>query len=208
MQNGPVLYHPDTQFLLRSRLPFSDNFLMTQGLAKYHARAPRYILNTDDNFLIRIAGPRQIPWEEGTEIKNVSLTGLAFTAPEDLCPLLGEVIKIQFSVPGSQQMACHAIVTRLETAANSEMLVGVHFYKLEMAHRIVLAQGLSQKFKNQQKKHIKTDSGTSHFSFANIPTIFLMGVLLYLWVAFMYGFIAWGATGWLDGLSQFFNGLS
>lgn len=122
---------------------------MAQTLARYHARSPRYILNTEDDFLVRIAGPRQIPWEEGTEIRNVSLTGLAFTAPEDLCPLLGEVIKIQFMVPGGQQMACHAIVTRLEEDRESVMLVGVHFYKLEMAHRIVLAQGLSKRFREQ-----------------------------------------------------------
>jgi hypothetical protein len=180
---------------------------MTQGLAKYHARAPRYILNTDDNCLIRIAGPRQVPWEEGTEIKNVSLTGLAFTAPEDLCPLLGEVIKIQFTVPGSQQMACYGIVTRLESFDQQGMLVGVHFYKLEMAHRIVLAQGISRKFKDQKKKakEINLDSSTLLPYF---PQLFIMGALLYMWVAFMYAFFVWGATGWVEGLIKFFSGLA
>lgn len=122
---------------------------MAQTLARYHARSPRYILNTEDDFFVRVAGPRQTPWEEGTEIRNVSLTGLAFTAPDDLCPLLGEVVKIQFMIPGGQQMACHAIVTRLEEDREGVMLVGVHFYKLEMAHRIVLAQGLSKRFREQ-----------------------------------------------------------
>ncbi|RYZ81252.1 MAG: PilZ domain-containing protein, partial [Proteobacteria bacterium] len=74
---------------------------MNQNLARFHARSPRYILNTQDDSLIRVAGPRQVPWEEGTEIKNVSLTGLAFTAPGDLCPILGEIIKIQFLIPGA-----------------------------------------------------------------------------------------------------------
>src|ERR1044071_8751962 len=114
---------------------------MTQSLAKYHARAPRYILNTDDDYLIRIAGPKQVPWEEGTEIRNVSLTGLAFTAPEDLCPVLGEIIRIQFVIPGGKQMACHAIVTRVDWDREQVNLVAVHFYKLEMSHRIMLAQG-------------------------------------------------------------------
>jgi hypothetical protein len=182
-------------------------FFMTQGLAKYHARAPRYILNTDDNFLIRIAGPRQVPWEEGTEIKNVSLTGLAFTAPEDLCPLLGEVIKIQFTVPGSQQMACHGIVTRLESIETDLMLVGIHFYKLEMPHRIVLAQGISRKFKDQHKKakDLEVDP-TLLLPF--FPQIFMMSTLLYLWVMFMYAFFAWGATGWIEGITKFISGLS
>lgn len=122
------------------------------SLARYHGRSPRYILNTEDDSLVRVAGPKQTPWEEGTEIKNVSLTGLAFTAPEDLCPLLGEVIKIQFTPPGSRQMACYGIVTRLENITPSQMLVGVHFYKLEMSQRIVLAQGLARKFKEAQDR--------------------------------------------------------
>jgi hypothetical protein len=43
-------------------------------------------------------------------------------------------------------MACHAIVTRLEQLENEKILVGVHFYKLEMSHRINLARGLVEKF--------------------------------------------------------------
>lgn len=126
---------------------------MTQSLAKYHSRSPRYILQPQDNTLVRVAGPTQIPWEEGTEIKNISLSGLAFTAPTDLCPLVGEFIKIQFHVPGSAEMACYGLVTRLEPHGNSEMLVGIQFYKLEMAHRIVLLQGLAQKLRDQIQSH-------------------------------------------------------
>jgi hypothetical protein len=36
------------------------------SLARYHGRSPRYILNTEDESLVRVAGPKQIPWEEGT----------------------------------------------------------------------------------------------------------------------------------------------
>ncbi len=99
--------------------------------------------------MIRVAGPTQVPWEEGTEIKNISLSGLAFTAPHELCPIVGEFIKIQFHVPTSNEMACYGLVTRLEPLGTSEMLVGIQFYKLEMAHRIVLLQGLAQKLKEQ-----------------------------------------------------------
>lgn len=184
---------------------------MSQSLAKYHARAPRYILNTDDDYLIRIAGPRQIPWEEGTEIRNVSLTGLAFTAADDLCPILGEVIKIQFSIPGGRQMACHAVVTRLESDRQDakqdvkKILVGVHFYKLEMAHRLVLAQGISKKFKDHHYKKVKDLEEDPTNLLQYFPQIFMMGCLVYLWLACMYGHIAWGPTGWVEGLSPFFK---
>ncbi len=126
---------------------------MSKSLAKYHARSPRYILQPIDEQLIRIAGPLQTPWEEGTEIQNISLTGLAFTAAPDLCPIVGEFIKIEFSVPNSKKMACNALVVRLEKLTEKKMiLVGVKFIKLDVAHRIVLAQNLAKKLKNQQTR--------------------------------------------------------
>lgn len=154
------------------------------SLARYHGRSPRYILNTEDDSLVRVAGPKQIPWEEGTEIKNVSLTGLAFTAPDDLCPLLGEVVKIQFTPPGSKQMACYGIVTRLENISESRMLVGVHFYKLEMSQRIALAQGLARKFKeNQERGHIDDllNRSQGQPSLAHLPQLVMMALLAFAW---------------------------
>ncbi len=117
---------------------------MTQ-LAKYHGRAPRYVLNTEDNNLIRYSGSERWSWEEKTEIRNVSLTGLSFLAPADLSPLLGEIIKIEFVIPGAKQMACYAIVIRIDNDNEFENSVAVHFYKLDRLQRINLLQGLSQK---------------------------------------------------------------
>lgn len=176
---------------------------MSQGLARFHARSPRYILNTDDDCLIRVSGPQQIPWEEGTIIKNVSLTGLVFSAHEDLCPTLGEVIKLQFMAPGGHPMACHAIVTRLESTNPGEMAVAVHFYKVDMGHRIALAQGLSKKFREQLRRE-KAQTRTSLTERA--PYIFLMMSALWLWSFLFYGMIAWGAAGLWQVFMLFFNG--
>lgn len=156
---------------------------MNQNLARYHARAPRYILNTEDDSLIRVAGPRQTPWEEGTEIKNVSLTGLAFTALDDLCPILGEIIKIQFSAPGAKQMASHAIVTRLDPLEDNKVLVGLHFYKMEMGHRVALAQGLARKLKDiSDREKILSMQDKSKFSLLkNFPQVLLMLNYFVLW---------------------------
>lgn len=159
---------------------------MAQGLARYHGRAPRYILNTQDDSLIRVAGPRQMPWEEGTEIKNISLTGLAFIAPSDLCPLLGEVIKIQFEVPGSQQMACYAVVTRIDPLKNQKMLVGVHFYKLEMSQRIALAQGLSRKLKDQMDQESVLNNAQINLTAKDFFKVLLMSSLLAIWSWLMW----------------------
>jgi hypothetical protein len=157
---------------------------MNQNLARYHARSPRYILNTEDDCLVRVAGPRQVPWEEGTEIKNVSLTGLAFTAPEDLCPILGEIIKIQFQAPGAKQMASYAIVTRLDPLENDKILVGLHFYKMEMGHRVALAQGLAKKLKEiaDREKILHMQDGGKGFSLSeNFPQFVLMVNYFLIW---------------------------
>jgi PilZ domain. len=167
------------------------------SLARYHARSPRYILNTQDDSLIRVAGPHQTPWEEGTEIKNVSLTGLAFMAPSDLCPLLGEVIKIQFIPPGGKQMACYGIVTRLDEVGES-MLVGIHFYKLEMAHRITLAQGLARRLKEQQDRG-ELDSllnkSPSKFSLSSLPHLVIMMLLGMSWMGMIFALMKFEYTG-------------
>lgn len=131
---------------------------MTHSLAKYHGRAPRYILNTEDDNLIRFSGSERWPWEEKTEIRNISLTGLSFLAPADLSPLIGEIIKIQFSVPTGKQMACYAIVIRIEEENKFENLLAVHFYKLDRLQRINLLQGLSEKNIVTKKSEINPTS--------------------------------------------------
>ncbi len=132
---------------------------MVSHLAQYVTRHPRYVLQPHDNTLIRVAGPQQTPWEEGTEIYNVSLTGLAFTAPADLCPLLGEGIRIQFEAPGKEQMACMAMVSRVQPVGKTTMLVGVKFLKLDMSQRLWIAQGLARKLKEQmEKKNLESKS--------------------------------------------------
>jgi hypothetical protein len=67
----------------------------------------------------------------------------------DLCPIVGEFIKIQFKLPGGKPMACHALVTRLESRKNHRILVGVQFQKLQNSHKLLLVQALSEKLRNQ-----------------------------------------------------------
>ncbi len=168
--------------------PISET--MPQSLAKYHQRFPRYILNTDDDSLIRLAGPRQEPWEEGTEIQNVSLTGLAFTAPQDLCPSLGEVIKVQFRVPGSESMASLALVSRLERKNAHVTNVAVHFYKMELSQRVFLAQSLLNKMNAKKGAMNVTNLWKLSFSLSlALLLTFFWSALLYF--AFFYPFEMW-----------------
>lgn len=141
---------------------------MTTSLARYHARAPRYILNTQDDSLIRLSGAEQLSWEENTELRDVSLTGLSFTAPQDLSPQIGEVIKIQFSVPGSLQMACYAVVIRIEKLGMLDNLIGVHFYKLDRTQRLNIVQGLNPKIKKLKPDDSEKESNAPLIAFAGL----------------------------------------
>ncbi len=129
---------------------------MSGSLAKYHARSPRYVLNTLDNSLVRFSGAERFSWEEKTELMNISLSGLSFTAPLDLSPQLGEVIKIQFEVPGSEMMACFGIVTRIQQTDQYENEIATHFYKLDRIQRINLVQGLAKKLDTKVYKDKKS----------------------------------------------------
>ena len=153
--------------------------LMTTSLARYHARAPRYILNTEDNSLIRLSGAEQLSWEEKTELRDVSLTGLSFLAPQDLSPQIGEVIKIQFSVPGSEQMACYAVVIRIEKINQFDNLIGVHFYKLDRTQRLNLVQGLSDKVQ------AKDSGGIQQRKITNVISIVGLVLTLACWLFLM-----------------------
>ncbi len=125
---------------------------MTDTSFKHYARAPRYVLRPFENQLIRFSGPQNEPWEEQTEIENLSMTGLIFSAPRSLCPGTGELVKIQFEVPGSVQMACYAVVTRLETEDSSDFVkVAVKFENLLPAHRNVLRRGLGIRLQSENE---------------------------------------------------------
>lgn len=160
---------------------------MVSNLAQYVARSPRYILQPHDNTLIRVAGPHQVPWEEGTFIHNVSLSGLAFTAPTDLCPMIGETIRIQFDTQSQGQMACLALVIRLQKATNSSMLVAVKFSKMDVAQRLLLAQALTEKLKDQadeidgaQKKRIWKNARTRLFLGMAFITLWMI-LMQFVW---------------------------
>lgn len=161
---------------------------MVGSLAKYVARAPRYILQPDDNTLIRLAGPQQTPWEEGTEIQNISLSGLAFTAPADLTPLIGEVVKIQFEAPQASQMACYGLVTRLENRGaslhnngkNSTTLVAVKYLKLDLPQRLYLSHALSRRLREQQARQQREEFFAQWRS--KLPQAVLAWFFLGLWM--------------------------
>lgn len=164
---------------------------MTSTLSKYISRSPRYILQPEDNTLIRLAGPNQVPWEEGTEVVNMSTTGLAFTAPSDLCPVVGEVVKVQFDVPGATGMAAFALVIRVEPKnakgekSTSTMLVATQFVQMDTSQKLHIAQGLGKKLASKIKdaNEILVSANPRKKMFYYVGIVF---VLLLLWLGLFF----------------------
>lgn len=99
---------------------------------------------------MRLAGPQQVPWEEGTEIKNVSATGLAFTAPLDLLPKVQERIRIQFSLPGGESLATFAKVVRIDKMHRERALVATEFDFINLRQKQLVLESLIKRAKLEQ----------------------------------------------------------
>lgn len=183
---------------------------MSENTAHYIQRSPRYILLPQDNCFIRVAGPQQTPWEEGTEVRNVSNTGLSFTAPSILTPVVGEMIRVQFHVPGSQQMACHARVVRVEEMNPNDSLVGIEFESLNEAQQWNLMRGLVKKRVSENDNVIDLYAQTSLPSSPFVKLLFFLSVGLSLFFSafllfFMFRFLV-DPTG-MEGLFLFIKNI-
>jgi hypothetical protein len=162
---------------------------MSLQLAKYVARAPRYVLQPQDDTFIRLGGPHQSPWEENTEILNLSLTGLSFVAPADLCPIVGEIIKIQFEIPNTGPLACLGLITRLDVINDHQMQVGLHFVKLDPLHKLELIQALAKKLKIRPTSPSKKLTSKMLFSFIKqnkLAIVSFISVILFLTSLLVY----------------------
>ncbi len=172
---------------------------MNQVLNQHIQRSPRYVLVPQDNCLIRLAGPKQTPWEEGTEIRDVSNTGLSFTAPMDLSPKLGEVIRVEFTVPGSKQMAAYAKVVRLEKMDQLNQVIAVEFELLNSAQRWNLKEGIGKKIDTETEKVITMGNTVSEvYSEA-------MGPLVKILFFFSVGVSLFSASFLLFAIFKFLN---
>jgi PilZ domain len=94
-----------------------------------------------------------------TQFVNVSETGLAFLISRESAPRIGEFIKVEFPVPGGEQIAWFAKVVRLEELHEppwwsnkrpqieaEEIIVGVQFHELPEGHRQAIREHLHDKF--------------------------------------------------------------
>jgi hypothetical protein len=126
---------------------------VSSNVKKIRYRAPRYTLRPYDAKGMRFSRKRKGAKIFETQIINVSETGMAFRVESENAPQIGEVIKVEFNVPGERyKIAWFANVVWLETPYHvalrkkEEVKAGIQFHSLPERHRQILSAGLKAKF--------------------------------------------------------------
>lgn len=173
---------------------------MAQLLRKFIPRAPRYTLGPDDNQSFRFALNSNSQNSYSTRFVNVSESGLAFITSKDSSPHVGELIKVEFPVPGSEQVAWFARVVRVEIISggpwwkaadyeedNLEILVAIRFINLPQGHKQAIRQGLETRYFEIQKEKRKLQAQRFMNTIAeHYKKIFVYLLCLASALAFMY----------------------
>lgn len=133
---------------------------MSNAAKKFIPRAPRYVIRSDDDQLVRFtADLKNTERYSTTRFVNLSATGLAFVTQIDVAPRIGEFIKVEFPLPSGERMAWFAKVARIEVwrkstsfLASSEnyddsndILVGLEFQQFSPSHRERIQHAIEEK---------------------------------------------------------------
>lgn len=134
---------------------------MAEALRKFHNRAFRYVLRTQDNHDMRFA-LESMAGEAGIErtiLLNLSETGCAFLVDPGVEVAMGERIKVEIPVPQGERIAWWGRVVRIEEhepngwlfssdafRGDAKVKVGVRFEPLPEGHSRALRKGLEQSF--------------------------------------------------------------
>lgn len=139
---------------------------MSQVLQKFIPRAPRYVLRPGDSEVLRFAPNGSNNQTHQTKIINLSQTGIAFLVETPQSPKIGDLIKIEFAIPASEQVAWWAKVVRIEAASQSRwwdqrdetnspshVVVAVTYVEMPDGHRREIQKGLNQRYKQLRKQY-------------------------------------------------------
>lgn len=128
---------------------------MSEAVKKFFKRAPRYVLRPQDSKMLRLA-PRDRRRHKiyEMEIIDISETGMGFIVDWHYLPSIGEILKVEFTVPAKDsKIAWYARVMRLEGPEErpgtmkhfSGVKVGVEFINMPKGHLEQLKKGIEQR---------------------------------------------------------------
>tara|TARA_Y100000817_G_scaffold261155_1_gene215526 strand:+ start:32 stop:712 length:681 start_codon:yes stop_codon:yes gene_type:complete len=142
-----------------------------QTLHKFVPRATRFVLRPEDNRLLLYKPQPRLAPTHSTEILNISATGVAFVTERDIAPKLGEIIKMEFTIPGGEKIAWFGRVVRTEEfeartwmrtsfghPSLDQIIIGIHFENMPETQKDKLSKGISKRIhqlqSNNRKRHL------------------------------------------------------
>lgn len=126
--------------------------------SRYHPRAPRYVFRPMDQRLMRIKSEEKKAIAVAARIRDLSTSGLSFVISGDQAPREGEMLKIEFTLPGDahpskRKIAWFASVVRLapNQDAGATTLVASRFYRLPESLTLKLQKCLGPRVGSEEK---------------------------------------------------------
>lgn len=172
---------------------------MTGSARRFTERAVRYSVRPQDDSVMKFAfNQRKQGQYFQTEFLNISETGLAFTCDRRNLPRMGEVIKVEFPIPGHERMAWYARVVRIEERTFDEFvyddegseptsrlprgfIIAVTFLDLPEGHARSITEGLSRRFaqinNSRQMERLNQAFTWARHHYVQ-STIYALGVLI------------------------------
>ncbi len=132
-------------------------------IEELYPRAPRYEIEIGDNQIVRFAHMPRGSKAMHTRIINLSESGMAFLVPYLTAPQEGEKIKVEFTGPNSEPIACFAKVVRVQVhktyhktrQPQTFKMVAVEFVQLHPKQRQMLASGIQNQMNKKYKKYLR-----------------------------------------------------
>jgi hypothetical protein len=98
--------------------------------ARYMHRAPRYVFRPEDERLMRFAEMDVRGSASRARVHDLSTTGLSFICDSIDVPFEGDMLKVEFGLPGRKQIAWFATVVRIETRTEWDPELGNRSFTL------------------------------------------------------------------------------
>lgn len=138
--------------------------------ARYHPRAPRYVFRPEDESLMRFAGMDTRGITLKARMHDLSTTGLSIIVNSNQAPEIGQMLKIEFGLPGSRQVAWFATVVRIERKSEwspdfghrEYTLVGLRFRQLPSAFTKAIKKSIERKVEDDEFNLIETAPHVLH----------------------------------------------
>ncbi len=132
-----------------------------RNFEELYPRAPRYMVEVGDNDVVRFAHMPKGSKTMHTRIINISESGMAFLVPYLTAPQIDEMIKVQFTAPNAESVACYAKVVRVQVhrtyhktkKPQTFKMVAVEFENLHPTQRQMLSTGITEQLKKKQAEY-------------------------------------------------------